>query len=84
MSDRHEIMGEAIRHIMHVLLHSEQPGEDMTMDDRIAYALGFYMSSYLKAQSFWSGKKAEDNPYTGVDQDYEFDAWKEGYYNAAK
>ena len=47
MSDRHEIMGEAIRHIMHVLLHSEKSGEAMTTDDRIAYALGFYMSSYL-------------------------------------
>jgi hypothetical protein len=33
--------------------------------------------------AYYDGKKPEDNPYTGIDQDYEFDAWKEGYYNAA-
>ena len=35
-------------------------------------------------KAYYNDLKSEDNPYTGVDQDYEFDAWKEGYYNAAR
>ena len=34
-------------------------------------------------KAYYDGLTSEDNPYTGVDQDHEFDAWKEGYYNAA-
>lgn len=33
--------------------------------------------------AFYDGKKSEDNPYMGVDEDYQWEAWKEGYYNAA-
>lgn len=33
--------------------------------------------------AYFAGKKSEDNPYNGIDDDYEYDAWKEGYYNAA-
>jgi hypothetical protein len=32
--------------------------------------------------AFYDGKKSEDNPYMGVDEDYQWAAWKEGYYNA--
>ena len=34
-------------------------------------------------QAYKDGKNTEDNPYNGVNEDYQFDAWKEGYYNAA-
>jgi hypothetical protein len=33
--------------------------------------------------AYSSGMKDEDNPYTGVDEDHQWEAWKEGYYNAA-
>ena len=34
-------------------------------------------------QAYKDGKNTEDNPYNGVNEDYQYDAWKEGYYNAA-
>jgi ribosome modulation factor len=33
--------------------------------------------------AFYDGKKSEDNPYNGVDEDHQREAWKEGYYNAS-
>ena len=33
--------------------------------------------------AFYDGKKSEDNPYTGVDEDHQWEAWKEGYYNVS-
>jgi hypothetical protein len=34
-------------------------------------------------KAFYNGKMSSDNPYMGVDEDYQWQAWKEGYYNAA-
>ena len=33
-------------------------------------------------QAYKDGKNTKDNPYNVVNEDYQFDAWKEGYYNA--
>ena len=32
--------------------------------------------------AYHDGLSSESNPYNGVDEDHEFEAWKEGYYNA--
>jgi len=34
-------------------------------------------------KAFYDGKSSSDNPYTGVNEDHQWEAWKEGYYNAA-
>jgi len=49
----------------------------MTLQERVdrAYQEG--------KDAYYDGKKSEDNPYNGLDENYEFYAWKEGYYNAA-
>lgn len=33
--------------------------------------------------AYYAGKTSDENPYNGVDEDYQWEAWKEGYYNAA-
>lgn len=33
--------------------------------------------------AFYDGKKSEDNPYNSVDEDHQWEAWNEGYYNAS-
>jgi ribosome modulation factor len=33
--------------------------------------------------AYFDGKKSENNPYTGVDEDHQWEAWNEGYNNAA-
>lgn len=40
--------------------------------------------AYLEGKdAFYDGKTSEDNPYTGVDEEHQWEAWKEGYYNAS-
>lgn len=34
--------------------------------------------------AYWSGKNTRDNPYNGVNEDHQWEAWKEGYYNASQ
>ena len=33
-------------------------------------------------QAYKDGKKSKYNPYDGVTEDYQFEAWEEGYYNS--
>lgn len=33
--------------------------------------------------AYHADKTSEDNPYNSVDEDYQWEAWKEGYYNAS-
>jgi ribosome modulation factor len=33
--------------------------------------------------AYFNGKNTQDNPYTGINENHQWEAWKEGYYNAA-
>ena len=49
----------------------------MTLQERVdrAYQEG--------KDAYYTGKTSDENPYNGVNEDHQWEAWKEGYYNAA-